>query len=72
MPIRFSKPRLSEFPVFIGLNTPIAGLEGYTKTYRLPRSGLVQAILSEIVMALLCGNSRARLLISPIHLERYS
>jgi hypothetical protein len=54
-------------PVFIGLNTPIAGLEGYTKTYRLPHSGLVQAILSEIVMALLCGNSRAKQLISPIH-----
>jgi len=51
MPVRSSKPRLSELPVFIGLNTPIAGLEGYTKTYRLPHSGLVQYILSEIASA---------------------
>jgi hypothetical protein len=48
MPVRFSKPRLSELPVFIGLNTPIAGLEGYTKTYRLPRSGLVQRMYQKL------------------------
>ena len=47
--VHFDGPSLKgRFRALICSSKPIAGFEGYAKTYGLPRSGLVQCMLSEV------------------------